>query len=135
MTCKCGHKERGHEVKNLDTCGTGIPFDAGPDRQPGPVVHRPTTPAGAICAEQCDQQRYNSNNAAEAIAQGSQGSCQARRDHVEQRCSPWVKDSDKQRCQIVNNPGGGACVDPSPDYGSCTRTWHGCIVSCGGYLE
>lgn len=80
----------------------------------GPVVHRPTTPAGAICAEQCDQQRYNCNNAAEAIAQGSQGSCQARRDHVEQRCSPWVKDSDKQRCQIVNNPGGGACVDPSP---------------------
>jgi hypothetical protein len=98
-------------------------------------VHRPTSAAGALCAEQCDQQRYSCNNTAEASVQGSQGSCQARQDHVEKRCSPWVKDSDKQRCQIVNNPGAGTCLDPSPDYSACTGTWRSCIVSCGGYFQ
>ncbi|WP_093137151.1 hypothetical protein [Pseudoxanthomonas sp. GM95] len=98
-------------------------------------VHRPTSAAGAICAEQCDQQRYSCNSSAENLVSGSRGSCQSQREHVEERCSPWVKDSDKQRCQLVNNPGGPSCVDPSPDYGSCTTTWRSCIVSCGGWFE
>lgn len=100
----------------------------------GPEVHRPTTPAGAVCAEQCDQQRFSCNNSAEAIA-GSQNSCESRQQRVEERCSPWVKDEDKKRCQLVNNPGGGACVASTPNYGACTDTWRSCIVSCGGYLE
>lgn len=98
-------------------------------------VHRPASAAGAICAEQCDQQRLQCNDAAESLALSARGSCQARRDHVEQRCSPWVKDADKQRCQLANNPGGPTCSDPSPDYGSCTATWRTCITSCGGWFE
>jgi hypothetical protein len=101
----------------------------------GPEVHRPTTPAGAICAEQCDQQRFSCNNSAEAAAQGSQSSCESRQQHVQERCSPWVKDEDKRRCQIVNNPGGGVCTGVVPAYDACTDTWRSCIVSCGGYLE
>lgn len=98
-------------------------------------VHRPASAAGAICAEQCDQQRLQCDDAAESSALSARGSCQARRDHVEQRCSPWVKDADKQRCQLANNPGGPTCSDPSPDYGSCTETWRTCITSCGGWFE
>ncbi|TMN17896.1 hypothetical protein [Pseudoxanthomonas sp. X-1] len=98
-------------------------------------VHRPASAAGAICAEQCDQQRLQCNDAAESSALSARGSCQARRDHVEQRCSPWVKDADKQRCQLANNPDGPTCSDPSPDYGSCTATWRTCITSCGGWFE
>jgi hypothetical protein len=100
-----------------------------------PKVHRPTSAAGAICAEQCDQQRYRCNNVAEASAQSSQSSCESRQEYVEKRCSPWVKDSDKQRCELVNNPGGGTCTAAVTDYGSCTNTWRSCIVSCGGWFE
>ncbi len=100
-----------------------------------PVVHRPPTAAGAICAEQCDQQRVQCNDMAELAVSGSRGSCQARQDHVERRCAPWVKDSDKQRCELVNNPRGPSCIEPTPNYSACTSTWRSCIVSCGGWFE
>lgn len=100
-----------------------------------PVVHRPPTAAGGICADQCDQQRVQCDDHAEFVAQSAQSRCQSTQDHVERRCSPWVKDSDKQRCELVNNPGGQHCSAAVADYGSCTSTWRSCIVSCGGWFE
>lgn len=98
----------------------------------GPEVRRPTTPAGMACAEQCDARRSSCSAQATSQAESEQRSCQSRQHHVERRCSPWVRDKDRQRCETVNAP---SCSIGMAGMGACTDTWRRCIVACGGYVE